>query len=86
MSALFARGDTPSNETVELTDEFLLSRLSIREARGQDEGAGFVMMPDNIPLFVPGEKMEVYLKKSKRGCLKPRSTRITIIKTSPPNT
>lgn len=62
LSALFVRGETPWNEIIELTDEFLLSRLSISTAGGT-EGAGFVMMPGRIPLFAPGEKMEEYLER-----------------------
>lgn len=66
---VFARGETPSNETVELTDEFLLPRLSISTARGQ-ENASFVMMSEKIPLFVPGEKMEEYLERIETHLLK----------------
>ena len=69
LSALFARGEQQTNEIVELTDEFLLPRLSIQAARGQ-ESAGFVMMSDKIPLFVPGEKMEEYLERIENGLLK----------------
>lgn len=69
LSALFVEGETPSNETIELTDEFLLSRLSISTARGQ-EGASFVMMSETIPLFVPGEKMEEYLERIETHLLK----------------
>jgi len=69
LSALFVEGETPSNETIELTDEFLLSRLSISTARGQ-EGASFVMMSEIIPLFVPGEKMEEYLERIETHLLK----------------
>lgn len=69
LSALFVEGESPSNETIELTDEFLLSRLSISTACGQ-AGSGFVMLSDNIPLFVPGEKMEEYLERIETHLLK----------------
>lgn len=68
LSALFVEGKTPSNETVELTDEYLLSRLSISTAK--QEGASFVMMSDKIPLFVPGDKLEEYLERIETQLLK----------------
>ena len=67
---LFARGETSMNETIELTDEFLLPRLSIQTAHGQEKGGSFVMMANKISLFVPGEKMEEYLEKIETHLLK----------------
>ena len=69
LSALFVEGETSLNETIELTDEFLLPRLSISTTRGQ-ESASFVMMSNKIPLFVPGEKMEEYLERIETHLLK----------------
>lgn len=68
LSALFVEGETSLNETIELTDEFLLPRLSISTAR--QENGSFVMMSEKIPLFVPGEKMEEYLERIETHLLK----------------
>lgn len=69
LSVLFVESETSLNETIELTDEFLLPRLSISTARGQ-EATSFVTMSGKIPFFVPGEKMEKYLERIEIHLLK----------------
>ena len=54
----------------ELTDEFILARLSISTAAGRHQGGSFMMLPERIPFFVPGEKMEEYLEKIETLLLK----------------
>ena len=68
LSALFVEGEAKSTETVELTYEFLLPRLSI--AAQDPQKANFIMLLEKIPFFVPGEKMEVYLEKIENQLLK----------------
>ena len=69
LSAIFVESETSLNETAELTDEFLLARLSISQARVR-QNASFIMVSDRIPFFVPGEKMEEYLERIETLLLK----------------
>ena len=69
LSALFVEGEAKSTEPIELTDEYLLPRLSVATGL-HPENPNFLMLPENTPFFVPGEKLEVYLEKIESQLLK----------------
>lgn len=69
LSALFVEGEAKSTETIELTDEYLLPRLSVSNGL-HPQNPNFLMQPENTPFFVPGEKLEVYLEKIENHLLK----------------
>ncbi len=69
LSALFVEGEAKSTETIELTDEYLLPRLSVANGL-QPQNPNFIMLPENTPFFVPGENLEVYLEKIENQLLK----------------
>ena len=69
LSALFVEGEAKSTEPIELTDEYLLPRLSVSNGL-QPQNPNFLMLPENTPFFAPGEKLEVYLEKIENQLLK----------------
>lgn len=61
LDALFAaESEQKTNETIELTDDFLSSRLSLVNNR---KSSKFFPPADRFPSFLSGEKMEDYLGK-----------------------
>ena len=71
LRALFAAdAEKQMGDTVELTDELLLARLSTAPAPPPQSSAKFFSVSDKFPIFTPGERMEDYLDRIERHLLK----------------
>lgn len=69
LGSLFVEGEAKSTDPIALTDEYLLPRLSVANGL-HPQNPNFLMLRENTPFFVPGEKLEVYLEKIEKHLLK----------------